>query len=422
MSAEIDFEGRVRSELRSALGRAAGPNPDWATSPAAAVVAADPVGRPRGVPWRLMAVAAVLVVGSLTAVILASPKREEAGVPGCPTLADYAAASAEPELPMGRAPGVSFPPVAPTATMTTGLLQPGDWAVIANANGPGLQMRVRDLRDCGRLPDRPSYHPGGSIRLVTVDARILRDESGLSWLGARQLIELMVGEGQGGSEVQSRGMPGSDTRTSLAAKEGFAASSTVAFDLPGTDKLVTLDHPGINTQTLPGLELTSMDQPRARWVLQDGSPTGGGFIGEPFASPGPSATTGEVRIGEDVTFETFQGLGVLRLANVDSVAAYPGLLPTPGHVFLEVLVTLRDFDGAAVALPGWRAIGEDGTDVPILRDAYGADPMPGVPYLLREEGSDAAWIVVEAPERGPVRLEYRHKGTTDGTFWLQLRD
>jgi hypothetical protein len=305
--------------------------------------------------------------------------------------------------------------------MTTGLLQPGDWAVIANANGPGLQMRVRDLRDCGRLPDRASYHPGGSIHLVTVDARVLSDRSGLTWFGVHRLVELMIGEGQGGSDIPWR-VPGADTRTSLRVSEGFAASSIVVLDLPVTDKLVTLDHPGITTDTLPTLELTSLDSPRARWVLQDGIPTGGGLNREPFPSPGPSATTGEVRIGEDVTFGTFQGPGVLRLTNVDSVTAYPGLLPTPGHVFLEVLVSTRAFNGPLVALPGWRATRGDGTGLSILRDAYGADSRPGVPHLVREEGSDAAWIVVEAPEQGPVRLEYHHLGTTDGMFWLQLRD
>ena len=428
MSADIEFERRVRTELRSGLDRATGPHPDWATSPAAAVVAGDPARASRAVPWRLMAVAAVLLIGSVAAVILSRPDADqEAGVPGCPTLADYAAASAQPSAVLGQAPDVSFPPVAPTATMTTGFLKPGDWAVIANANGPGLQIRVRDLRDCGRLPDRVSMVKDGSIHLVTVDARFLSDQLGTSWLGARDLVEMTIGEDQAWPALFIGGVPGVDHRTSLRIPEGFASSSTVVFDIPATDKLVTLDQPGINTTTLPGLELTSLDSPRARWVLQDGDPTGRIPIRtSELLEPHPDATPtiGEVQPDEDVAMVTVSGAGLIRLTRISEVPAYPGLAPAPGNVFVEVFVSLQDHGKSRVRLRGWHAFDAEGRELPIIHDDYGADQRPGIlNNLIREvEESRDAWIVIEAPATGPVRLEYHHEDILGAMFWIQLRD
>ena len=104
MSADIEFERRVRSDLRTSLDRAAGPHPEWAASPAAAIVAADPARPSRSVPWRLMAVAAVLLIGSVAARDPGEPGpiRTTPALPGCPTLADYAAASAQPSPPTAR--------------------------------------------------------------------------------------------------------------------------------------------------------------------------------------------------------------------------------------------------------------------------------------------------------------------------------
>jgi hypothetical protein len=424
MSADIDFERRLQSELRSALDRAAGPHPDWATSPAAAVLATDPARRSRGVPWRMLAVAAVLVVGSVVASILASPKRED-GVPGCPTLADYAAASAQPTPLLGKAPGVSFPPVSPTATMTTGLLHPGDWAVMANADGPGLQIRVRDVRDCGRLPDLRAYNPGGSIHLVTVDVRYLRGGTGMAWFGPGSLLEGAVGGFQGYMHVSGglQGIPGVDTQTWRDPPEGWAYTGTYLLDVPRTDQQIAVDHPTVNTVSLPGLEVNDLDSPRARWVLREGGLSPGPFGGAPIPVPGATPTTGQVRPGEDLTFSTSDGLGVMQLRDVDEVVAYPGLLPAPGHVFVEVLMEVRGTGRALTSLRDWRAVDGEGLELQIIHDAYGADQRRGMlPNLLREEETRNAWIVIEAPATGPVRLEFRHEDILDALFWVQLRD
>jgi hypothetical protein len=428
MSADIDFERRVRSELRSTLERTAGPHPDWATSPAAAIVAADPAVRGRGVPWRLMAVAAVLVVGSVAALILASPDLDDAGVPGCPTLADYAAASAQPSPPLGEAPGVTFPPVAPTATMTTGLLRPGDWAVMANADGPGVQIRVRDVRDCGRLPDIRSNHQGGSIYLATVDVRFLRGNAGMGWLGPQSIFEGAVGGQQGSTHVGPVfGVPGTDARSWLDPQAGWAFSGTYILDVPRTEKQIAIDHPTNNTVGLPGLEVNDLDSPRARWVIRDGVPTGGEGSGQGsewmFRRPGTTPTTGEIRLGDEVTFFGSDGSGVIRFSEVDEVPAYPGLLPATGNVFVEVLMDARSLGGPLVSPSDLRAIGADGGELAIVQAAPDGYVRVGLlPNLLDEPGSDYAWVVIEAPATGPVRLEYHHHGASDEMFWVQLRD
>jgi len=301
MSADTGFEGRLRAELGEALDVAHGPHREWASSPAGAVIAADPRRRSRALPWRLMAVAAVLAIGSLVAVIVATRVPDDEAVAGCLTIADYAAASAKPTPVLGQAPDVSFPPVDPTATMTTGLLQPGEWAVIANTLGPGIQIRVRDIRECGRLPTVRSIHPGGTIVLATVDARVLRDDSGLSWLGAISLLE--SGNGSRLNRFSQFDVPNVDMRTSVRVPGGFASSSTLILDVPATGERVTLVHPGFNTQTLPGLELTELDSPRVSWLVRDGTPVqlgrGSGFRPPSFPTPGASPTSGEVRAGED---------------------------------------------------------------------------------------------------------------------------
>jgi hypothetical protein len=425
MSADISFERRVRSELRSTLDRLDGPHAEWATSPAAAIVAADPARSSRSLPWRLLAVAAVIVVGSVAAAILTGPEdKDDPGVPGCPTLADYVSASAQPSPVLGQAPEVSFPPVAPTATMTTGLLQPGDWAVITNADGPGLQIRVRDVRDCGRLPDLRSSNPGGSIYLATVDVRFVRD-TGMGWLGIQDLLEGAIGGRQGPTRIPGglRGIPGADTRTWANPWEGFAVSGTYILDVPRTDEQVAVDHPTPNTMNLPGVEVNDLDSPRARWVLREGPLAGDGPTREPFAVPGATPTTGQVQPGQDVTFRASGGMGVLRVGEIDEVAAYPGLQPAPGHVFVEALMTVRHLTGPLVDARNVRALDEAGRELPIIQDVLDADRRVGVlPNLLSEAGSDEAWIVVEAPANGPIRLEYRHEGNADQTFWIQLRD
>jgi hypothetical protein len=123
-----------------------------------------------------------------------------------------------------------------------------------------------------------------------------------------------------------------------------------------------------------------------------------------------------------VTFISSDGSGVARFSEIGEVAGYPGLLPASGNVFVEVQMRVLSLDVRVMLPRNLRAVGADGRELPILQDAYAADQRPGVLPLLQETGSDDAWIVIEAPASGPVRLEYRHHGNTDAMFWIQLRD
>ncbi len=419
MTTEHDLERRLTADLHRELEAVVGPHPAWAGSPAAVRIAARGGNR---WPGRLLAVAALIAVAG--GVALVAGVRRDSTASGCPTLADYAAASAQPTPVEGTAPGVTFPPVAPTATMTTGVLQPGDWAVIANADGPGLQIRVRDVRECGRLPNLRSSLPDGTLYLATVDARVLRDDTGSTWLGVRSLLEGAEGSTPGAVlTVHGLGVPGVDDLTSVDPREGFADSSTLILDVPRTDKRITVDHPTENTTTLPGLEPTQPDWPRARWVIREGDPSGGQLTAEPFATPDATATTGEMALGDDITVMTPLGAGVLRLRGLDSVPAYPGLQPAPGHVFIEVLVEVLDRGKFDTRWNDWHAVGADGRELTIVHDPFGSDTRPGIlPGLLSETPGRGGWIVVEAPASGPVRLEYREYGSADAVFWLPLRD
>jgi hypothetical protein len=113
----------------------------------------------------------------------------------------------------------------------------------------------------------------------------------------------------------------------------------------------------------------------------------------------------------------------MQLRDVDEVVAYPGLLPAPGHVFVEVLMEVRGTGRALTSMRDWRAVDGEGLELQIIHDAYGADQRRGMlPNLLREEETRNAWIVIEAPATGPVRLEFRHEDILDALFWVQLRD
>jgi hypothetical protein len=428
MSADTEFERRLGADLVAALDRVDGPHPTWAGSPAAVIVAADGTRSARPAPWRLLAVAAVLVVGSVAAVVLSSrgPDEADPAVAGCPTLADYAAASALPTPAWNRAPDVSFPPVAPTATMTTGLLRPGDWAVIADDDGPGLQIRVRDVRECGRLPDVRSQFPNGSLILATVDVRTLRKIPGFSWLGVTNLMGIGIGEYSPGYTVVPGSVfsvPGVITRTNLDLPDPFAQSSLLVLDVPDTNVLITADHPSRDAMTLPGIDLSVVDLPRARWVLRDGPATGYPDTSFVPPTPGPTDTTGAVAVDEQITVQTSEGALAFKVTDVGSVLGYPGLEAAPDHVFVEARVVITSFAGGqAPGLNAWRALDADGRELTFLEDPGPTTPADGVlGPLMSREGRPDAWLVMEAPADGPVTLEYRHGGTGDPIV-IRIRD
>jgi hypothetical protein len=417
MTAEHELERLLAAELPRELERMDGPHPAWATSPAARRVAR----RRAGVRWpgRLLAIAAVLAVAGGVALLIGL-RRDAVG--GCPTLADYAAASAAPTLPpLGTAPGVSFPPVAPDASPTTGRLKPGDWAIISDDEGPGIQMRVRDVRECGRLPDYRSTHPGGSLILVTADIRSLRTGALPAWIGPVDYLGMgLAGVGYGkGTFEHFFEVPGFDIRTDLDPPPDFAFSGLVLFDVPRTDAMVTADHPFPLGMSV-GREEVQQATPTVSWVLRAGRETGGDAYWEaPRRSPGTSPSVGEQPLGTYATIADANGNVDLTITDVDQVAGYPGRVPKAGYVFLEArlhvpaTVTLTPAD-ADVA---WHAVDGDGRELAFLERtdpnvgdagvlAMTAPRIPAGEYWWNWGG----WLVVEAPETGLVRLELWRDG------------
>ena len=242
MTSPTDFERRVASDLRHALDAVAGPHPRWSGSPASSRIAAPRDARLN--PGRLLMIAAVLAIGGGAALWVGLRSDTPAG---CPTLADYAAASSQPWPPAGTAPDVSFPPVGPDASPTTGLLELGTWAVLPGDGGPGGVMRVRDIVACDRLPNiRSVAHRGGSFLIARMDLQLLDGERLRAWMGPRSVVEGQVdGRSYGGSIPPGPSIPGMDYRTFLDPKPGFSISTRIVFEVPGPPGLVIAAYPGV---------------------------------------------------------------------------------------------------------------------------------------------------------------------------------
>jgi hypothetical protein len=422
MSAETDFERRLHADLVATLDRVDGPNPSWAGSPAAAVVAGDGARSARPAPWRLLAVAAVLVVGSVAAVVLSSrgPDEADPAIAGCPTLADYAAASADPDpTPQPRA---SFPPVAPNASATTGMLEPGTWAVLADENGPTHQFRLRDVHLCARLPDLRPSQPGGDLVLATVDVRILRGRPG--WLGFESMLTMgLRGEpANGNPPVLTFGVPGVVRQTSLSAGEGFARSSLVIFDVPPTRASVSAHL----VDAFDGAPL----EPAIGWRLRAGDE---GPDPEPSAIPvpGASATTGEISVGSIATVLVpgTPTRGAVTIAEVAEVSAYPKRVPPAGSRYLEARVVAYFWDGEPMtSIPNpsservaWAVTDERGERLRVLGDdpAVASNGQSLWPLAPSTPIYGPAWLVIEAPASGPIRLALTVDGLEQWFVWLR---
>ena len=424
MTLDRDFERRIATSLHAELDGATAPHPDWASSPAAARVAAAR----GGIRWpgRLLAIAAVLALAGGVAIALS--QRQE-GVHGCPTLVDYAAASARPTPALGEAPGVSFPPVAPDATPTTGLLEPGSWAVLADDKGLVAQIRGRDVRACGRLPDIRSGWVGGSLALATADVRVLRDGFDHSWLGTNGMFHV----GLGGTDLgrasiplvggaTSFGVPGVDHRTLLHPGSTFETSSDLVLDLPPSDLVASVYPAWLETS-----DETPSKPSDVGWIIRPGRigdrPTA--FPSDP--PPGPTQTTGDLRPGTWATIDDATVREALTVTDVDQIPAYPGREPSPGNVFVEGRLVIGAGSVAGTGVSRWRAVDGDGRELAIIAssepgqsDAGVLDPL--APATFEDDGFPGGWLVIDAPRTGLIRLELRRNDSPDPVLSYLVRE
>jgi len=423
------LERRLRANLTTALDGVDGPHPTWAGSPASQRVAR----RPRA-PWRpLLVLAAVVGAGALGALVLSGVTKPAPVGATCLTLADYAAASARPTPVDGTAPDVSFPPVGPEATATTGMLQPGDWAVVADADGPGIEIRIRDVRSCDRLPDVRSAYRGGSFILATVDIRSLRPKAMTSFLGPNEWIGMgLAGLDLGPTNrigVPGGGIPGVDTASRGERPDGFEHSSLMIFDVPATDAMVTADFPTREGQALHGLhapiERDPNQQPTVRWLLRSGRETGGYsstlFLPQTDAMP----SNGDLSPGTVATVTSPAGNTALMLTDVDQVDRYPTLEPSAGHVFLEARFVMSPASVDATIENRWRIVDSAGRELALVTPEQTGEAGDGVLRQLAPatfvDAPISDWLVIEAPPTGLVRAELLRDGATEPTVSYVLR-
>lgn len=426
MSADTDFEVRLRADLRAALDRSEGPHRAWVTSPAAARIAAAPSEARR--PWRavrLLALAAVLTAGAAGAMLLIGRDPEDVGQPGCPTLRDYAEASVAPAGPLDQAPDVSFPPVAPTATMTPGVVPLGTWVVVVDDEGPAYQVRLRDARPCDRLPDLRSSFTGGSLLLAQADIQQLRPRAIGAWTGMGDRFIVAFGDPAAGSTspVSAFGVPGIPQGSTIAPRDDFAQTSLVIFDLPDDSARMT-------ALLLPD---DSATVPSVGWVLRDGSAVLDEDYGQ-VPQPGPTDTTGgPVPLGAAATTRD-PATGVVATVvagSVDEVDGYPDAVPTDGGVFVEVLVSgyawspgqdpsERPPDDTPQGLR-WVATDATGRVLVNLGDIPEARrPRRTISPVLPSDFVTYGFLVYEAPREGAIRLALTRDGVE--IAWWSLRD
>jgi hypothetical protein len=163
------------TEDRAARGRA----PDG--SAAGASKRGDRLRAPAA---RLAALA--IIAGALLAVlglhgVISSPAASpQVTATASPAAGRGAASAAAPSAAPGAASsGVPpFPSVGPDATSTTGLIEPGQVAVYADAAGPAVLVRVRDVQTLASVPGLTPRVEGDVYLEATVDFRVLHVPAG----------------------------------------------------------------------------------------------------------------------------------------------------------------------------------------------------------------------------------------------------
>ena len=237
-----NLERRVAEGLHADLDRVTGPHPDWVGSPAAARIAA---GRGRFThPGRLIAAAFVLLPRAVPQSHLvlvcaatqptrrrvarrwpptARPRRGPAAVPG-----QGAARLVPGRRARCRADDRRSPSQVPSR------------ASYADARGPVVEMRLRDVHDARASP---TYAPVGSVGrsfMATADVRVLRGRRGPGLGPANAASALWPGGDDPGAHCSRRlglcrkAFPVPIVKRTLGLPIEFSNSSTVVFDVPAS--------------------------------------------------------------------------------------------------------------------------------------------------------------------------------------------
>ncbi len=124
--------------------------------------------------------AVAIVGGTLLAVLgLHGTILGPAASPGATAPRSPAAAPSAAPVPSTSSLAVpTFTSVAPDATSTSGLIEPGQVAVYADAAGPAVLIRVRDVQAVASVPGLMPRVVGDAYLEATVDFRVLHVPSG----------------------------------------------------------------------------------------------------------------------------------------------------------------------------------------------------------------------------------------------------
>ncbi len=168
-----------------------------------------------------------------------------------------------------------------------------------------------------------------------------------------------------------------------------------------------------------------MDPTTVRWLLRAG-PESGLVTFAPWPSPGATETTGKWLWATTRRSGIPEGDVVLTVTDVDQVDGYPGLMPSPGRVFVEsrIFLPATATDSTSRVIGTWRAVDGAGRELPIVMDADPTTTDRGIPVNIGSatlQNFPDSLLVVEAPPAGLIRLELTRDGETQPLLSYVIR-
>ena len=150
-----------------------------------------------------------------------------------------------------------WPEVGPDSAPSTGVLQPGEVAVIGRAGAPSALIRVGDPRICERYPTYRPRTPGTRFAVVRVEVKALTDGGLAPWMGGDDHLAVRAATDRAPSGVIESvvGIPGTWPESSLETPTGFEWAGDVVFrinDGPADDLFVDFHADGVQLDE-PGL-------------------------------------------------------------------------------------------------------------------------------------------------------------------------